>query len=461
MNSSESDLPSNHDLYWRFFRLAIVNIVSNIMIPLAGLVDVAFLGHLPDIRHFAGVALGGILFNYLYSTFGFLRMSTTGVAAQAVGRSDSESLVLILLRNSLLALVSGIVILLLQKPLCELGFALLTANSDVESAGRAYYDARILAAPAALLNFVLLGWFLGREESGKVLLLSALNNGANVVLDYLFIIHWGWASAGAGLATAASQYLTLLLGIVFVCLTGLLNLVPSIAARILDKEALLATFNLNKDLLIRNLTFITVFSLLTEVSSIFGTLELSVNVLILRVVTLAGYCIDGFTFATESLTGIFFGEKAYEKLNSLLRLALGTALVASLLFALCFIVFPDTLFGVLTNHTEVTDLVHKYVLWLLPVLGFCAIALVFDGYFLGLTKGDILRNSALLSATVGFFPMAFMAWKLHDSQFLWLGVVSFMAARAIIAGLQIPELQEEFVASRGKPADEQLVIGER
>lgn len=460
MNSSESDLPSNQDLYWRFFRLASVNIVSNIMIPLAGLVDVAFLGHLPDIRHFAGVALAGILFNYLYATFGFLRMSTTGLAAQAVGRSDSESLMLILLRNSLLALVSGIVILLLQQPLCELGFAFLTANPDVEAAGRAYYDARILAAPAALLNFVLLGWFLGREESGKVLLLSAINNGANVILDYLFIIHWGWASAGAGLATAASQYLTLLLGIVFVCLTGLLNLVPSIAAKILDKEALLATFNLNKDLLIRNLTFITVFSLLTEVSSIFGTLELSVNVLILRVVTLAGYCIDGFTFATESLTGIFFGEKAYEKLNSLLRIALGTGLVASLLFAFCFIAFPDTLFGVLTNHREVTDLAHKYVLWLLPVLGFCAIALVFDGYFLGLTKGDILRNSALLSASVGFFPMAFMAWKLHDSQFLWLGVVCFMAARAIIAGLQIPQLQEEFVASRGRPADEQLVIGE-
>ncbi|WP_016951657.1 guanitoxin biosynthesis MATE family efflux transporter GntT [Anabaena sp. PCC 7108] len=458
MNLSESDQASNHDLHWRFFRLAIVNIISNIMIPLAGLVDVAFLGHLPDIRHFAGVALGGILFNYLYSTFGFLRMSTTGLTAQAVGRSDSESLLLILLRNTLLALVCGIVILLLQKPLCQLGFALLTATPDVESAGRAYYDARILAAPAALINFVLLGWFLGREESGKVLLLSAINNGANVVLDYLFIIDWGWESAGAGLATAASQYLTLLIGIVFVCLTGLLKFVPDIGAKILDKEALLATFNLNRDLLIRNLTFITVFSLLTELSSIFGTLELSVNVLILRVVTLASYCIDGFTFATESLTGIFFGEKAYKDLNSVLRLALGTGLVASLLFAVCFIVFPDTLFGILTNHTEVTDLAHKYVLWLLPVLGFSAIALVFDGYFLGLAKGDILRNSALLSAIIGFLPIALMAWKFHDSQFLWLGVVCFMAARSIIAGLQIPQLLEEFAASGA--ADQQVVIVE-
>lgn len=458
MNSPQSAEPNNNDIKLRFLNLAIVNIFSNVMIPLAGLSDAAFLGHLPDIKHFAGVALAGILFNYLYSTFGFLRMSTTGLTAQALGRSDSESMLLILLRNSLLALGSGIIILLLQKPLCELGFALLAASPDVESAGRAYYDARILAAPAALLNFVIIGWFLGREQSGKVFVLSAINNGANILLNYLFIIHWHQASAGAGLATTASQYLALLIGIIFVCFTGLLKLVPDIAAKILDKEALLAAFNLNKDLLIRNLTFITVFSLFTEISSTFGTLELSANVLILRIVTLASYCIDGFTYATESLTGIFFGEKAYEKLNSLLGLALGTGLAFSLLFAICFICFPDTLLGILTNHTEVTDLAHKYLLDLLPVLGFCSIALVFDGYFLGLAKGDILRNNALLSAFFGFVPIALMAWKFHESQLLWVGIVFFMAARSLIAGLQIPQLHQGFAAS--KEIDEQVAIGQ-
>jgi MATE family multidrug resistance protein len=161
-----------YDFLPRFFRLASVNILSNLMVPLAGLTSVAFLGHLGDIRHLAGVTLSTVLFNYIYRTLGFLRMSTTGMTAQAVGREDEEGVLLTGLRNGILALGLGITILILQYPLQEIGFALLSATSDVKASGQAYYDARIWAAPATLLNFVLIGWFLGREQSGKVLVLS-------------------------------------------------------------------------------------------------------------------------------------------------------------------------------------------------------------------------------------------------------------------------------------------------
>ncbi|MEM9162699.1 MAG: MATE family efflux transporter, partial [Cyanobacteria bacterium P01_F01_bin.4] len=152
--SSQNWLPS-------YGRLAIANILSNLMVPLAGIVDTAFLGHLADIRHLAGVALATVIFNFIYWSFGFLRMGTTGLTAQAVGRQDRTEIWLIGLRGGLLALGFGLVLILLQVPLRELGFALLQADADVLASGREFYNARIWGAPAVLLNYVLLGWFLG------------------------------------------------------------------------------------------------------------------------------------------------------------------------------------------------------------------------------------------------------------------------------------------------------------
>ncbi|MEO1350204.1 MAG: MATE family efflux transporter, partial [Cyanobacteria bacterium J06635_15] len=199
-----------------FIRLAIANIISNLMVPLAGIVDTAFLGHLADIHHLAGVALATVIFNVIYWSFGFLRMGTTGMAAQAIGRNDETELWLIALRNSLIGLGFGLLLLLVQWPIRELGFTLLSAPAAVQQSGRAFFDGRIWGAPAVLINYVLLGWFLGRALGTRVIVLSVIGNGANVVLDYLFIVKWGWAATGAGAATAASQYLMLIVGLTWV-----------------------------------------------------------------------------------------------------------------------------------------------------------------------------------------------------------------------------------------------------
>ncbi len=196
-----------------FLRLAAVNVLSNLMVPLAGLIDVAFLGHLTEIHHLAGVALATVLFNYIYWLLNFLRMGTTGTTAQAVGRDDPDTVLLIGLRHGVIALGLGLLILLLQQPIQTVGFWLLSATSEVKASGVAYYEALIWGAPAHLLGFVLTGWFLGRGQSGKVLILSAVVSGTNVILDYWFIVRWGWGSAGAGAATALSQYLMVLVGL--------------------------------------------------------------------------------------------------------------------------------------------------------------------------------------------------------------------------------------------------------
>ena len=430
--------PPSDDLRPRFLQLALVNILSNLMVPLAGLVDAAFLGHLTEIRHLAGVALAGILFNIVYRTFKLLRLGTTGPTAQAAGRSDADAVLLILLRNGFIALAIGLILLLFQYPLRELGFTLLSAAPDVKLSGIEYYNGRILGAPAVLLNFVLIGWFMGLEHNKAVLLLSAVGNGSNVLLDYLLIVDWGWQSAGAGIATAVSQYLMLLVGIIFAIKSSWIVSIPRLVERIFDANALKDTFKFNGNLFLARISLVLTCSIFTDVAGILGTLILAANSLLIEVVYLAANFIDGLSFTTVSLAGSFRGARTNERLVPLLRFSGSISFGTGLAFALIFILFPDLLFGLLTNHQEVIDQIHHYLLWLLPLLGCWSIALMLHGYFLGLTEGGIVRNSMIYALILGFIPGALLAWKFHNDQLLWLALLSFIVIRTIILGVQVP-----------------------
>jgi MATE family multidrug resistance protein len=429
--------PPFPDFLQRFYRLALVNILSNLMVPLAGLIDVAFLGHLTEIRHLVGVALATVLFNYLYWTFGFLRMGTTGMTAQAVGKGDRDAVLLVGLRHGLVALGIGLVILLLQVPLRAIGFTLLSATAEVKLSGQAYYSALIWGAPATLINYVLMGWFLGREQSGKVLLLSAISSLTNSFMDYFFVMRWGWESAGAGASTALSQYLMLLTGMWLVWREIRWSQVQAIAPEIWEPVALKAAFTLNREILIRTFVLISTFAVFTNLSSTFGTTVLATNTVLLQVVTLAAYFIDGLAFATESLAGIFRGQGTNEQLRLLLWISGGTSFVLGLGFAIAFILNPDLFFGLLTNHTDVLQRINQYVVWLLPILGFGSIAYMLDGYFIGLTAGKILRQSVVVAAVVGFAPVAIAAWYFQNSHLLWLALSLFMVVRALMLGQQV------------------------
>ncbi|MEC4814727.1 MAG: guanitoxin biosynthesis MATE family efflux transporter GntT [Scytonema sp. PMC 1069.18] len=430
---------ANHDLLNRFSRLAIINILSGIMVPLAGLVDIAFLGHLADIRYLAGVVLATILFDYLYRVLKFIRSSTNSMTAQAVGRDDTKDILLVGLRNGFIALGIAALILIFQYPLRELGFAVLSATPEVKDAGVAYFNARIWGAPAVLLNYVLIGWFFGQELNGFVLLMSLIGNGANVVLDYLMIIKWGWESSGAGLATAISQYLALLVGLMFVCCKITWQGLPVALHKVFDGQALKAAFALNGNILVRYLVLISALAVFTNLSSAMGTTILAENGLLLQIVTLSFFVIQGVGHATQSLTGHLKGKGESKKLLYLITVATLTSLSFALPFAIASILFPKTLFGLLTNHAEVTNCIDSYTSWLLPVLGFAAIAFMLEGYFIGLTEGSTLRNSAITSMIVGFLPVAFIAWYIHSNHALWLALSLYMATSVAILLRQLPK----------------------
>ena len=421
----------------RFWKLAIANILSNLMVPLASLFDVAFLGHLDNIRYLAGVSLATILFNYIYWTFGFLRMGTTGITAQANGRKDTDEVLAIGLRHLCIALALGlgVTIWLLQVPLRELGFTLLSATAEVEAAGKAYYNANIWGAPATLMNFVLIGWFLGREQGRKVLLISAVGNGANVALNYGLIVRLGWASTGAGVATAASQYITLIVGMALILREKPWETVSlNFGSKLRDRAALKAIFSLNGNILIRTFALVSTFAAFINISAAIATLTLVTNSLLLQVVSFSAYFIDGLAFATESLAGNFYASGDSKQLRHLLGLSGKTSLALGIGFAILFISFPEVLFGLLTDRVEVVQNIKNYTFWLLPVLGFGSIAYMLDGYFLGIAAGAILRNASLWATGVGFVPVAVFAWQQQSSHLLWLALTGFMVGRVVALG---------------------------
>ncbi len=421
----------------RLWRLAAFNILANLMVPLAGLVDTALLGHLSEIRYLAGVALGAVLFDYLYWTFGFLRMGTTGLTAQAVGRDRSDDAVVVMLHGVLVAVAIGAALLILSRPLMKFGFWALQGSPDVEAAGSAYFRARIWGAPASLVNFVLLGWFLGREQGSRVLAMSLVGNGANVLLDYLFIVHWKLAAAGAGAATALSQYLMLAVA-AGLALPQLRNLpLADLAGRAVRGRLLRAAITFNRDILVRTLALISVFAVFMNLASMLGAVLLAATAVVKQVVTLAAFFIDGIAFATESLAGIFDGAGDRHSLRRLLRMSLGWSLLIGLTVALAFHLFGGVLFGLLTNHAEVLEWTTRLSGWLFPVLGMGSLAYALDGYFIGLVRGRVLSRAMLVAATVGFLPFAALAWRRQDVHLLWLSLSVFMAARVLTLGLRV------------------------
>ena len=430
-------LSNRYDFLGRFFRLAFINVISNITEPLAGTISLAFLGHLTSIHHLAGVTLSTTLFNFTYFIVNFLRMGTTGVTAQAVGRDDTEEMLLVGLRNGLIALGIGGLLLLLQYPLQQLWFGIMSATPEVKASGIDYFNARIWGAPAVVVNLVLIGWFLGREMSAVVLLMTLVGNAANVVFDYLFIVHWDWASTGAGLSGAISQYLMLVVGIILVSFKIEWKEALCAVRKFWDASAFKAAFTLNGNLFIRSWASMFVATFFTALSSAMGTAILAENALLLQVIMLSIYFFEGIGFATETLGGNFKGKQAIDRLLPLLQVAVSTSLLLGLICSGVCVLFPTTVFGLLTNNAEVKELLKIYVPWLLSTVGFSSVTIILDGYFAGLAQGHFIRNATLSGAIFGFAPLAVVAWHYQSNHILWLALSVFVAIRVVVLGVQV------------------------
>lgn len=427
------------NLLLRFFRMLPANLLSNIMVPLATIFSTAFLGHLKEIHHLAGVALAGNLLSFLFLLLVSLRMGTTGLTAQAVGREDREEMLLIGLRNFIIALVFGIALIIFQYPIQLLGLSWIDASPDIIASAIDYFIPYIWSSPAILINFVLLGWFLGREKSNEVLLLTFINSVTNIVGDYLLVIRWDFASMGAGISAATSQYIVLFLGLIIVFREINWSEIQPLVGKIWSRDAFQSNFTLNGNILLNNLIFTLTFVIFNYQGVGLGTTIYAENALLIEIASLNAFLAEGVGFSVETLSGNYKGKGSFEQLVSLVSIGAVTSLFMGVILAGLAILFPNFVFGLLTNHSEVTGVINVYVFWLLPLLGVTSIAFILEAYFLGLTEGETVRNVSLISFIIGFAPTAFFAWKLQSNHILWLALCLYLLARIIGFVIQLPK----------------------
>ncbi|MEM9805017.1 MAG: MATE family efflux transporter, partial [Cyanobacteria bacterium P01_D01_bin.56] len=272
----------------------------------------------------------------------------------------------------------------------------------------------------------LIGWFLGREKNGVVFLISLMANVSNVLLDYLMINRWGWESMGAGIATALSQYLGLLVGLVVIALTIDWTNVGKAMAQVWDQQALTSTLILKGNILVRFLALISAYSIFTNLSATFGTASLAENGLLLQIALLSQFTVQGVGMTAQTLIGNFKGQGRTDQCLPVLKTAIVTSLVISLGFALTAVLFPGTTFTLLTSHADVSQAMGSYATWLVPLLSITSVAFMLEGYFIGLKEGAVLRNGALLGFGLGFTPLALLATYLQNSYLLWTALTAYM-----------------------------------
>ncbi len=416
-----------------FTRLAAYNIAAGLTVPLASLVDAAMLGRLPQVAALAGVALAGVLFDYVYWGFGFLRMGTTGLTAQALGAGRDDEANRILIRGVFLGVVLGAAVLILHPLLREGGFALLRGEADVEAAGRAYFNARIWGAPLTLANFALVGWFLGAARGRAVLLLTVVGSTANVAFNYLLILRLGYGPAGAGAGTALAQAIQFLVGL------GLLprGTLASAAGRLrttFDWPVMARFLRLNGDLMVRTIFLISAFALFQNGAAQLGKVTLAADAILLHLLALAAYWIDGVAFATEVYSGRAHGAGDRALLRATLRASIALSLGFAALFSTVYWLFRVPIAGAISTHAEVVAQIVQFVPWLVLTLSIGSFAYALDGFFLGLTRSRLLRNAMAASFVVGFLPLSVMATRHQNNTLLWLSLVAFMIARTISLG---------------------------
>ncbi|MDJ0947595.1 MAG: MATE family efflux transporter [Alphaproteobacteria bacterium] len=436
-NEAVTREPIGHKRVWA---LAGPVMLSNVSIPLLGAVDTAVMGHLPDPAYIGGVAIGALIFSYIYWGFGFLRMGTTGFTAQAFGAQDADEIRAVLGRAVLLALGLSAMLLALQAPLGWIAFAVLEASADVESLAAQYFRIRIWSAPATLITYATVGWLFGLQRMMVAVLLTVVMNGLNIALDLYFVIGLGWGIEGVAYATLIAEWSAAGLGAVV-----LIRQLGKVGGRwrwapIADRGRLFGLVRVNFDIFIRTLCLLSAFAVFTAQGARLGDVVLAGNAILMQFQAFTAYALDGFAHAAEALVGRSIGARDRRELRHVVRISSLWAGIFAGLFAAVYLLAGDIIIGLLTSIAEVRATAAAYLPWVIvmPLLSVWSFQL--DGIFIGATRGPEMRNGMLLSFG-GFLLGVWTLLPLWGNHGLWLALALFMCLRGITLGLWYPRVE--------------------
>jgi multidrug resistance protein, MATE family len=439
--------------YWyrRVFLLAIPLILSNLTQPLLSTVDTILSGHLPGPAALGGVAVGGIFFNSVYWTFGFLRMATTGLVAQSHGARDQDQVMHHFGRALLSALLIGTLILVVQKPLISLSLALLGASAEVHRNALLYCTIRIWSAPAALANYTILGYLLGKQRARTALLLQAAINIVNVILALTLVLRWHWGVAGIATATMTAEWIGCFLGLALMLATGAR---PSHVrwSELVDGGSLRRLFALNRDILLRTLSLVAAYVWFTRTGARAGNAILAANAVLINFLWIAGYGLDGFANATEALVGEAIGARRVADYRAVLKASSVSAFTVAAALSLVYLVFGRSIIAIFTNQEVIRSLAAQYLPWLIVLPLIAVWSFLLDGVFIGATRAQELRNSMVISLA-GFLALAVVLGARFGNHGLWCAMLAFMALRATTLALHLPGIERKSFAIAEDPVE--------
>jgi len=403
--------------------------------------DLAILGHLqgsPE-AYIGAIALGGMIFNFIYAIFSFLRMGTTGFTAQAFGAKDVRESGLILARSMSVAFAGAMLMIILQGPVDWFTFILIDSSQKVETLASEYFFIRIWAAPATLGLLALNGWFLGMQNARIPMFLAILVNVLNVAANFVFVYGYGMKSDGVAWGTLIAQYVGFISALILLLRYYKSNLKHIRVKAMLRISALRRFFMVNRDIMIRTVLLILAFSLFTTSSAKMGDDILAVNTLLLQFLFLFSYFLDGFAYAAESLAGKFYGAKDLLSLKTFTRYIFIWGVIISLPFSLAYLTAGEYILYILTDNQRVIANCMPYLPWLalIPIVSFGAF--IWDGIFTGCTSTAAMRNTMIVSTLMIFIPLNYLLPYPLGNHGLWIAILAFMLARSVIMSLYAPK----------------------
>jgi len=423
----------------RVLGVAIPIVLANATIPILGAVDTAVVGQLGLAAPIGAVGIGAIIITAIYWLFGFLRMGTTGLTAQAIGSGDKSETSALLVRVIIIGVVAGLILIITQVPVFLGALQLSPASIEVEDLAQKYLQIRVYSAPAAIALFGITGWLIAKEKTRAVLLLQLVLNGINIVLDLVFVLKLGWGVEGVAIATLVAEWSGLLFGL-WLVREGFNNSYWKNWVQIFDRVRLMKMAKVNGDIMIRSILLEIGFVSFLFLGSSFNDATLAANQILIQFLSITVHALDGFAFAAETLVGQALGDKNRPLFRRAVVMTSQWGLGTVILMALSFFVFGNSIINIMTTAEDVRTVSYEYLPWMVtaPLAGVAAWML--DGIFIGATRTADMRNMMFISFCVYLIALAILL-PIYGNHGLWASLIIFSIARGITLGFKYPALE--------------------
>ena len=424
----------------RVLGVAIPIVLANATIPILGAVDTAVVGQLGLAVPIGAVGIGAIIITAIYWLFGFLRMGTTGLTAQAIGSGDKPETSALLVRGVIIGFTAGLILIIAQVPIFLGALQLSPASMEVESLAQKYLQIRVYSAPAAIALFGITGWLIAKEKTREVLLLQLALNGINITLDLVFVLKLGWGVEGVAIATLIAEWSGLIFGL-WLAREGFNNGYWKNWIQIFDRVRLIQMAKVNSDIMIRSILLEIGFVSFLFLGSSFDDATLAANQVLIQFLNITAYALDGFAFAAEALVGQALGAKNRPLFRRAVIMTSQWGLGSVILMALAFFVFGNSIINVMTTAEDVRVVSYEYLPWMVaaPLAGVAAWML--DGIFIGATRTADMRNMMFISFCIYLIALAILLPS-YGNHGLWASLIIFSIARGVTLGFKYPALEK-------------------